>query len=69
MHYLALCCENYFLGSEGVNMPQARINTEVSVAMRVAGDQRMVPPFVMKTIEWDGVALGATGPAGLDSRP
>ena len=67
--HLANTGENDFLGSEGVNMLEAWINTEVSVAMQVAGDRRMVPPFVMKTIEWDGVALGATGPAGLDSRP
>jgi hypothetical protein len=47
---------NAFLGEEGENMLEAWINAEVTVAMEVAGDRKMVPPIVMSTTNWGSSA-------------
>jgi len=43
-----------FLGDEGKHMLEAWLNAEVPVAMEVAGDRKMVPPYVMASASWTG---------------
>ncbi|MCG8017125.1 MAG: Ig-like domain-containing protein [Candidatus Thiodiazotropha sp. 'RUGA'] len=53
---------NAFLGQEGSNMLAAWVNADVPVAMTVGGDKKMVPPVVMKTIEWGTPPTGNNAP-------
>lgn len=53
---------NAFLGEEGANMLAAWVNADVPVAMTVGGDQKMVPPVVMKTITWGAPPTGNNAP-------
>jgi len=62
--------QNEFLGQEGVNMLNAWINAEVPVAMEVAGDRKMVPPVVMKSITWGTPPTGNIPPTcSIDTPP
>jgi len=52
---------NAFLGEEGEHMLEAWINAEIPVALEVAGDRRMVPPFTMATVVWNASFLSVGG--------
>ena len=58
--------QNVFLGEEGANMLEAWVNAEVPVAIKVAGDRKMVPPVEMATAFW-GAALNLPPVAVDDS--
>jgi len=53
---------NVFLGEEGEKILEAWINAEVSGAIQVAGDRKMVPPVIMATAQWRkmGYTIGGT---------
>jgi len=51
---------NAFLGEEGEHLLEAWINAEIPVALEVAGDRRMVPPFRMASVVW-GASFHSVG--------